>query len=205
MSVASYLTAASSAALQRFEPQREKTYLQTCAPNEDSDQPAHPRSLIKIFTGRVLDSQGCEVSWCGQWRLRSDCATAQVDLSVHWAHMSEVPFSDVAAHLSNSCLFVVPEGLSPKVNLNVRTCRKHLRFVKRPPTRVHFLGDILSPNFIRKSKYFISTSKTLFAEDKRAIVIWWCFIVRRQNRRQFNRDKWRSCGEQLYRLATRRK
>ena len=30
------------------EPQRQKTYLLTCAPNEDSDHPAHPRSLISL-------------------------------------------------------------------------------------------------------------------------------------------------------------
>ena len=29
-------------------PQREKTYLLTCAPNEDSDQTAHSRSLISL-------------------------------------------------------------------------------------------------------------------------------------------------------------
>ena len=28
---------------------REKSYLLLCAPNEDSDQPAHPRSLISVF------------------------------------------------------------------------------------------------------------------------------------------------------------
>ena len=33
------------------------------------------RSLIKIFTGHILDSQG-RVSSCGQRRLRSDCADA---------------------------------------------------------------------------------------------------------------------------------
>ena len=33
------------------------TYLRKCAPREDSDQPAHSRSLIRIFTGRILDSQ----------------------------------------------------------------------------------------------------------------------------------------------------
>ena len=48
-----------------FEPQGQKPYLQTCAPSEDSDQPAHSRSLIRIFTGRMLDSQGCKVSPCG--------------------------------------------------------------------------------------------------------------------------------------------
>ena len=31
-----------------FEPQREKTYLWTCAPKEDSDQPANTRSLISL-------------------------------------------------------------------------------------------------------------------------------------------------------------
>ena len=35
------------------EPQRQKTYLLPCAPSEDSDQPAHSRSLIRIFTGHI--------------------------------------------------------------------------------------------------------------------------------------------------------
>ena len=46
------------------ESQHGKTYLRTCAPSEDSDQPAHSRSLIRIFTERILDSQGCKVSSC---------------------------------------------------------------------------------------------------------------------------------------------
>ena len=32
-----------------YEPQREKTYLLTCAPNKDSDQTARMRSLIRVF------------------------------------------------------------------------------------------------------------------------------------------------------------
>ena len=55
--------------IESLEPQRQKTYLWTCAPSEDSDQTAHSRSLIRIFTGRILDSQGCKVSSCGQRRL----------------------------------------------------------------------------------------------------------------------------------------
>ena len=39
----------------------QKTYLRTCAPSEDSDQTSQMRSLIRIFTGRILDSQGCEI------------------------------------------------------------------------------------------------------------------------------------------------
>ena len=36
-----------------FEPQREETYLLTCAPNEYSNQPEHPHSLIRIFVVRM--------------------------------------------------------------------------------------------------------------------------------------------------------
>ena len=35
------------------EPQLQKTYLLTCLPNEDSNQPAHPRSLISVFIVRM--------------------------------------------------------------------------------------------------------------------------------------------------------
>ena len=43
--------------------QRQKTYLRTFAPSKNSDQPAHSRSLIRIFTGRVL---GAAFSSCGE-------------------------------------------------------------------------------------------------------------------------------------------
>ena len=38
-----------------------KMYTRTCASSEDSDQPAHLRSLIWIFTVRISDSQWCKV------------------------------------------------------------------------------------------------------------------------------------------------
>ena len=38
------------------EPQLQNTYLWTCVPSENSDQPAHSHSLIRIFTGHILDS-----------------------------------------------------------------------------------------------------------------------------------------------------
>ena len=36
---------------------------------EDSDQTGHSHSLIRIFSGHILESQGCKVSSCGQLRL----------------------------------------------------------------------------------------------------------------------------------------
>ena len=52
----------------------------TCTLNEDSDQPVHQRSLIRIFIGRILDSKECKVCSCGQWRLRTDYVKEQSDL-----------------------------------------------------------------------------------------------------------------------------
>ena len=37
-------------------PQRQKAYIRTCVPSEDSDQPAHSRCLIRILTERILNS-----------------------------------------------------------------------------------------------------------------------------------------------------
>ena len=45
-----------------------ETYLRTCAPSEDTDQPAHSRNLIRIFTTRIFDSQRCKISSCRQRR-----------------------------------------------------------------------------------------------------------------------------------------
>ena len=88
-----------------------KVYLRKYAPSEDSDQPAHSRSLIRIFTGRILDSpgcKGCKVSSHEQLRLRSDCADAQADLSLRWAHISEGTFSHVfKGFLEVLCPFVL--------------------------------------------------------------------------------------------------
>ena len=44
-------------------------YHRICAPSEDSDQPAHSRSLNRIFTGGIFDGLGCKDSSCGQRRL----------------------------------------------------------------------------------------------------------------------------------------
>ena len=39
-----------------YQPQHYKTNKITCAPSEDSDQPGHPPSLIKVFAVRSMGS-----------------------------------------------------------------------------------------------------------------------------------------------------
>ena len=57
------------------------------------------RTVIRIFIGHILDSQGRKVSSCGQRRLWSACADAQADQSLRRTHKSKGTFSDVAAQI----------------------------------------------------------------------------------------------------------
>ena len=69
-----------------IESPHDKTNKIACAPSEDTYQPGHPLSLIKVFSVRSVGSWGPNVSLCWQRRLWSDWADAQADLRE--AHMS---------------------------------------------------------------------------------------------------------------------
>ena len=61
--------------------------------NEDSNQPVHACSPDQsYFKHCILDNPKC-----AQWRIWSDCANAQADLNLRWAHMSEVSYSGFVA------------------------------------------------------------------------------------------------------------
>ena len=55
-----------------------------CGPSEDSDQPGHPSSLIKVFAVRVKKAWVLSYLLSAQRRLWSDWADAQADLSLRW-------------------------------------------------------------------------------------------------------------------------
>ena len=67
--------------------------------SEDSDQPGHPPSLIRVFAVCLMGSYGPKLSSCGQWRLWSDWADVQADLSLRWVHMPVYWFCHEAAHI----------------------------------------------------------------------------------------------------------
>ena len=52
-----------------YEPPHDKTNKMTCAPSEDSDQPGHKPSLIRVFAVHSKRSQGPKLSSCGQLKL----------------------------------------------------------------------------------------------------------------------------------------
>ena len=63
-----------------------------CAPSEDSDQPGHPPSLIRVFAVRMKKAWVLSYPLSAQRRLWSDWADAQPDLSLRWAHSHFVGF-----------------------------------------------------------------------------------------------------------------
>ena len=62
-----------------------------CAPSEDSDQPGHLSSLIRVFAIR-MKTWVLSYPLSAQRRLWSDWADPQADLSLHWVHSHFVGF-----------------------------------------------------------------------------------------------------------------
>ena len=79
-----------------FEPASDKTNKMTCAPGEDSDQPGHPPSLIRVFAVRMKKHWALNYRLSAQWRLiiLGECPGWS---EICWAHMSFCCFFHVAA------------------------------------------------------------------------------------------------------------
>ena len=72
-----------------------------CAPSEDSDQPGHPPSLIRVFATRVKKVWVLRCPVSAQRRLWSDWADAEADLSFRWVYMPICWFCPGVAHISS--------------------------------------------------------------------------------------------------------
>ena len=71
------------------------------APSEDSDQPGHQPSLIRVFAVCMKKSWVLSYPLSTQRRLWSDWADAQADLSLRWSYSHFVGF--VMSRLNYSC------------------------------------------------------------------------------------------------------
>ena len=72
------------------------------APSEDSDQPEHKPSLIRVFAVCMMKAWTLSYPFSAQRRLWSDLVDAQADLRLHWVH-SFCWFCHVVAHFKNYC------------------------------------------------------------------------------------------------------
>ena len=102
------------------EPPHDKTNILACAPSEDSDQPGHPPSLIRVFTVQMKKAWVLSYPLSVQQRLWSDWADAQADLSLCWAHMPFCLFCHDAAQIKT----VFAWDCSYSYSRN-RTCNSH--------------------------------------------------------------------------------
>ena len=69
------------------------------ASSEDSDQPGHRPSLIRVFAVHLKKARILSYPLSAQQRLWSDWANAQADLSLRWAHMPFCWFCHDAAQM----------------------------------------------------------------------------------------------------------
>ena len=89
----------------KIEPRHDKTNKIICAPSEDSDQPGHPPSLIRVCAIRLKQNWVLSYKMSAQRRLWSHWADAQADLSLRWAQRSFCWFChEVAQNASCSSL-----------------------------------------------------------------------------------------------------
>ena len=86
-------------------------------PSYMCNKPAHLGSLIRVFHVRMQKFCILGCPKCAQGRFWSDCANAQADLNLRWAHTCEGTFPDVDLNLrwAHTC-----EGTFPNVDLNLR-------------------------------------------------------------------------------------
>ena len=85
----------------------DKTNKMTCALSEDSGQPGHPPSLIRVFAVCMKTHWALNHLLSTWWRLWSDWVDAQADQSLRWVHMSFCWFCRAAAQISCCCVVVL--------------------------------------------------------------------------------------------------
>ena len=86
----------------KIEPRHDKTNKMICVPSEDSDQPGHPPSLIRVCAVHLKQKWVLSYPLSAQRRLWSDWADAQADLSLHSAQRSFCWFCHEVAQNASS-------------------------------------------------------------------------------------------------------
>ena len=76
-----------------------------CPTSEDSDQPWHPPSLMRVFSFRMKKAWVLSYPLSTQRRLWSDWADAQADPSLRWAHTHFVGFVMLRLTVCHSVAF----------------------------------------------------------------------------------------------------
>ena len=81
------------------EPSHDKAYNKTCATSEDSDQPAHSHSLIRVFADRICLLQPPGYPKRDKREPLPYWVDVQADLSVWWSHRDCCRFCHALAQI----------------------------------------------------------------------------------------------------------
>ena len=124
---------------------REKTYLLTCAPNEDSNQPAHSLRLIRVFVVHMKKLYTLSYPNCAQWRFWSHSANAQAELNLRWTHIiTKTYLYNVDPLYPN--FYIVKLGFTGLYVIFLISAQKHRLWVLvRTSTQKHRLWYSLEP------------------------------------------------------------
>ena len=119
----------------------------TCPSSEDSDQPAHPHSLIWVFTDRM-----CLLQPPGYPKRKREPLPSWVDvqdgMSLCWLHRSSCRFCHSLAHLFAWAYYlVISDTISRGSTLLTRL---HLRPVKIQMNRRFLPEDALDPSLLKQ-------------------------------------------------------
>ena len=101
-----------------------------CVPSEDSDQPGHLPSLIRVFVVRMKKAWLLSYPLSTQRRLWSDWADAQADLSLRWAHMPFCWFCHEVAHISTLLYSKAPWNFSDFISAKFNISRNVYELLK---------------------------------------------------------------------------
>ena len=87
----------------KYKSAHDKTYNKTCVTSEDSNQTAHPRSLIRVFADRMCFLQPLGYPWRNKREHLPYWVDMQADLSLCWSHRAYCRCCRVLAHMFYYC------------------------------------------------------------------------------------------------------
>ena len=104
----------------------------TYAPSEDSDQPEHPLSLIRVSAVRMKDSWVLNYPLFAQQRLWLVLVDAQADLSLRWVLMSFCWFCRTAAKIGYLLYVNMSRLMTKRTKWHVRPAKTQISLGIRP-------------------------------------------------------------------------
>ena len=82
-----------------YEPVHDKIYSKTCVTREDSDQPVHLHSLIRVFADRMCLLEPLGYTKRDEEEPLPYWVDVQADLNHCWSHRSSCRFCHALAHM----------------------------------------------------------------------------------------------------------